>query len=66
MPSATLLSGPMSEVTLGLWGSGIVIEANPYDPTLFKTGVLQLRVIVSCDVALGVVATAFTKAASIT
>jgi HK97 family phage major capsid protein len=66
MPSATLLSGAMSEVTLGLWGSGITIETNPYDPVLFKTGVVQLRVIVLCDVALGCAPTAFTKATSIT
>jgi HK97 family phage major capsid protein len=66
MPAATMLAGDFSNVWLGLWGSGIVIETNPYDPTLFKTGVLQLRVIVSMDVALGCSPSAFVKATSIT
>lgn len=61
MPSATLLSGPFSMCHLGLWG-GITIDASPYDTTLFKTGVVQWRVIVACDVALGCDPTAFTKA----
>ena len=51
---------------LGVWGSGVTIDANPYDPTLFKSGVVQWRVIVACDVALGCDPTAFTKATSIT
>jgi len=61
-----LLSGPFSMCHLGVWGPGVTIDANPYDPTLFKSGVVQWRVIIACDVALGCDPTAFTKATSIT
>jgi hypothetical protein len=65
MPAATLLSGPMAEVHFGLWGAGMSVQVNPFDPTLFKTGAVQIRVVVSCDVAIGCDRTAFTKAESI-
>jgi HK97 family phage major capsid protein len=66
MPTATLLSGPFGMCYLGLWGPGIVVEVNPFDPTLFKSGVIQVRLVVACDVALGCDPAAFTKSASIT
>jgi len=66
MPSATMLSGPMSEVMFGLWGSGMSVEVNPYEQTLFKSGTVQIRVVISCDVAIVCDRAAFTKATSIT
>jgi hypothetical protein len=35
-----------------IWGAGFVVEINPYDPTGFKSGQIQARIIVSCDVAV--------------
>jgi HK97 family phage major capsid protein len=66
MPSATMLSGPMGEVFFGLWGGGMQVEVNPFDAALFKTGAVQILVIVSCDVAIVCDRAAFTKATSIT
>lgn len=66
MPDDTLLSGPFSMAYLGLWGDGIVVDSNRYNPSLFKAGVVQWRVAVSCDVALGCDPVAFTVASSIT
>lgn len=65
MPAATMLSGSMSQIVLGLWGPGIEIQLNPNDPTLFKSGVVQVAVVVSCDVGLVCPVTAFTKSTSI-
>jgi len=65
MPTSTLLSGPFSSCWLGVWGLGPVIEVNPYDPTLFKSGVTKVRVIIGVDVAISCPATAFTKATSV-
>jgi hypothetical protein len=50
LPTGALICGAFPFVTLGLWGAGVIIELNPYDPTLFKTGQMQARVIVQCDV----------------
>jgi hypothetical protein len=66
MPTATMLSGPMSQVVFATWGGGIVIELNPNDPTLFKSGVTQIAVVMSCDVGVVCPVTAFTKSTSIT
>jgi len=66
MPAATMLSGPMSGVTLGLWGNGLQIEVNPCDPALFKNGTVQVRVLVAVDVAITVDLSAYTLATSIT
>lgn len=65
MPTATLLCGPMAEVFLGLWGGGMSVEVNPYDPTLFKSGIVQIRVVISVDLALGCAPSAFTKATGV-
>ena len=51
MPAATMLCGDFSLVVLGIWGQGFQLEVNPYDPTGFKAGTIQGRMIVSCDVA---------------
>jgi HK97 family phage major capsid protein len=66
MPDATLLSGPFSMVYLGLWGPGIVVDSNPYNAAAFKAGVVQWRVSLACDVAIGCDPAAFTAATSIT
>jgi HK97 family phage major capsid protein len=66
MPSATLVSGPLGAVYVGFWGAGIQVESNPYDPTLFKSGIVKWRVTVSVDVAIGCDPAAFTVASSIT
>lgn len=52
VPSATMISGDFANIFLGIWGAGFILEINPYDPTHFKTGVIQARVIVSADVAI--------------
>lgn len=64
MPAGAMLSGPMSGVTVGLWGTGIQIEVNPF--ASFKTGGIAVRVLVAVDVAITVDLAAFTKATSIT
>jgi hypothetical protein len=66
MPTATMLSGPMSQVVFATWGGGITVELNPNDPTLFKSGVTQVAVVLSCDVGIICPVTGFTKATSIT
>jgi len=50
---------------LGIWGSGFVLEINPYDSTGFKTGTIQARILVNLDVAV-LHPAAFCKAESIT
>ena len=52
VPSATLICGAWPLVYLGIWGSGFVIEINPYDSTGFKTGQIQARILVSLDVCV--------------
>lgn len=52
VPASTLLCAAWSSVYVPIWGPGITIELNPYDPTGFKTGTIQARVLLSCDVAL--------------
>lgn len=65
VPAATLICGAWSEVLLALWGGGFVFEVNPYDPTGFKAGIIQARVLVSVDVAVKH-ADAFAVSSSIT
>jgi HK97 family phage major capsid protein len=50
MPAATLACGSWPDAILGLWGPGIVVELNPFAPTQFPRGIVQVRVIISCDV----------------
>lgn len=64
MPAATMLSGPMSGITLGLWGNGLQVEVNPYSS--FKTGGIAVRVLLAVDLAITVDLTSFTLASSIT
>ena len=65
MPTATMIAGDFSLVYLGIWGSGLFLELNPFDTTGFKQGLIQARVIVSCDVAV-LHPSAFIVASSIT
>lgn len=53
VPSATLIcTAWASTVYIGIWGQGFVIEINPFDPTGFKAGAIQARLLVSMDVAI--------------
>lgn len=52
MPIATMTCGDFSLVYLGFWGAGLVLEINPYEQTNFRAGIIQARVLVSCDVAV--------------
>jgi hypothetical protein len=58
--------GPMSQVIFTTWGGGITVEINPNDPTLFKAGIVQIAVVLACDVGIVCPTTAFTKSTSIT
>ena len=64
-PTAVMVCGDWSLIFLGIWGEGFVLEINPYDPTGFKQGLIQARVLVSCDIAV-LQASGFVVASSIT
>lgn len=49
-PAATLFLADFSQVALGLWGPGLRIDVNPYQD--FRAGVVALRVVLDCDVAV--------------
>lgn len=65
MPAATMICGDFANVYVGIWGDAFVLEINPYDPTHFKSGVIQARIILNSDVAV-LHPAAFVKAESIT
>ncbi len=65
MPTATMVCGAWPHIYLGIWGSGFVVEINPYDSTGFKTGTIQARILISMDIAV-LNRDAFCKATSIT
>jgi HK97 family phage major capsid protein len=48
-PSAALTCGDFSAAVLGIWGSALRIEINPYER--FASGGMSARVILTCDVA---------------
>jgi hypothetical protein len=52
MPAATMICGDYGNVYVGIWGEAFVLEINPFDPTNFRAGVIQARVLLSCDVAV--------------
>lgn len=64
MPSGTMVSGPMSGVTLGLWGD-IEVQVNPFESSFFKSGVVQIRVLLAVDVGVTVPPAAFALSSSI-
>jgi HK97 family phage major capsid protein len=65
-PSASMVCGPWSQVVLCKFGPpGFILEINPYEPTKFKQGIIEARMIISVD--MGVIRpTAFVKSTSIT
>jgi hypothetical protein len=65
MPTDSMICGDFGNVYVGIWGEAFVLEINPYDPTHFKTGVIQGRIILACDLAV-LHAPGFCKSASIT
>ena len=65
MPASTMICGAWPLVWLGIWGNGFIIEINPYDSSGFKAGTIQVRILVSLDVAV-LHPSAFCKAESIT
>ena len=66
MPTASLLCGPFAEAFYLSWGPGIVLEINPFDPALFKAGVIQVGVAMTCDVVVACAPAGFTKSESVT
>lgn len=50
LPPGTLICGDASQIAIGLWGPGIEIGRDPY--TNFASGIVALRVFLSCDVAV--------------
>ena len=52
VPTATMLCGDFSLIYLGMWGVGLTLEINPYEQTNFRAGIIQARVLVSCDVGV--------------
>jgi HK97 family phage major capsid protein len=63
MPAATMLCGDFTNVVIGLFGPGVELMVDPY--TAFKTGVINVRAIVSCDVGV-LFPPSFAKSSSIT
>jgi HK97 family phage major capsid protein len=51
LPAGTLIAGDWSQAVLALWGSGFTLEVNPYDPSGFKSGVIEARLLVGADIA---------------
>jgi HK97 family phage major capsid protein len=51
VPTATLICAHWPSIHLLLWGAGFQFQVNPFDTTGFKAGIIQARVLVSCDVA---------------
>lgn len=47
-PASTIFAGDWSKVLVAFWGSGLEIVVDPY--TNFKTGAVQIRVMMSADV----------------
>lgn len=65
VPTATMICGDWSLIYLGICGQGFVLEVNPFDPTGFKAGTIQARMLVTCDIAV-LHPSAFVVASSIT
>jgi HK97 family phage major capsid protein len=52
VPTAVMLCGDFSLIYVCFWGAGLVLEINPYEQNNFRAGIIQARVLVSCDVAV--------------
>jgi HK97 family phage major capsid protein len=64
MPTGTMICGDWSNVYVGIWGSGLVVEINPFGSG-FKAGIIEARILVSCDCVV-LHPSAFVVASSIT
>jgi hypothetical protein len=42
-----LVVGAWPLAVLGIWGSGLIFESNPYDPQGFQAGITQARVLLT-------------------
>jgi HK97 family phage major capsid protein len=49
LPTGTLVCGSWPLAVLLLWGNGIELQLNPYHNTGFKSGMVQARVLITCD-----------------
>jgi len=52
LPAGSLVIGPWNRIFVSVWGAGFTLEINPFEPSNFKSGVIQARIILSCDVAV--------------
>jgi HK97 family phage major capsid protein len=64
-PTAKAVCGDWQHIIFATWGPGFEFMANFCDPTGFRTGTIQARAMLTCDVAV-VRAAAFVAASSIT
>jgi HK97 family phage major capsid protein len=65
MPAGGMVAGDFADVLLALWGPGFEVSLNPYEQGKFQQGIIQARLVVSLDVAVGHPG-AFTVAATVT
>lgn len=65
MTTGLMLAGDFSRAVVGLFGVGPEIAVDPNDPTLFKQGVVQARVLLAADIAVPQIG-AFVKTTTIT
>jgi HK97 family phage major capsid protein len=49
---SSLIYGAWSDVLIAMWGGGVEVLVNPYGATQFASGNVQVRVMVTADVAL--------------
>jgi HK97 family phage major capsid protein len=49
---SALIFGDWSQLVLGLWADGADILVNPYESTAYSKGNVQIRCMLSCDVAI--------------
>jgi HK97 family phage major capsid protein len=49
---SALIFGDWSQLVLGLWADGADILVNPYESTAYSKGNIQIRCMLSCDVAI--------------
>lgn len=49
--ASSMICGPWNDCVLAIWGTP-TIEINPYDPSGFKAGTFEARLLIDCDVAI--------------
>jgi len=52
VPDGCIVGGPWPDLLVAIWGSP-VLELNPFENTDFRTGMIQARMFIDCDLALG-------------